>query len=1103
MSLVAVALTLLGLTVTASTAQAADEVVVPDANFKAVLNAAIATATSTSRTPDQDITPADALTVTAIDTGYVDDAPIATLTGLEAFTNVTTLAITRAGSTATDLRPIGSLRGLTSLQTSLPVTSLDGLESVTNLNILQIASAQLTDVSALLQLTQLTNVTIQEAARLKDISAVAASKGTIVRLTLQDTAVEDINFLEGFKNVGNLVLPRNRIEDVSVFGRFDDSYKLNDTKSNRLTLSGNRIRDFSPVVAFRNLKGFNFGPTAAASGQSIYVGPYDAVNGVTVPLKSGPHILNNPPATPVITPAGTGTYDPATGMLTSADPAATFVTVSPNWTINFSEAPDKLAALRVNEVESNGDAVNGDWVELYNPGSSALDLGGLVVADNDDTHKITVPAGTKIPAMSYRAIRTDDPAVAGQFGLGGGDSVRVFAPGTTDLTTAPIDSYSWTAHATTTYGRTVPGAGFWATTSVGTFGAVNEFPPPTAIPTVATTGDATSINGSAKLTATVTKPDSTEVATDATGTVVFAVGGTDVSGPVTVTGGKAEWTATGLAGSPSGTAHQVTARYVSSGESDPYDDSVASAQFTVTVTILEFAGAPTLSTATPGYCDTVTSSVAGITQAPEQVGYQWQMFNGNGYGNIAGATSASHPMYTVNGTTVDVASRPYRLQVTAVRAGYVTKTWTLETTAVASDVWSAESKKAAVLSTSTPKVGETITATHQGWDTCFPAALNYEPGYAYQWLRDGQPITGATDEVAGGVGGAGPKQVSYAVTPADAGRKISLQVRGIRPAVQFEGSTTESTATAAVAAGAFTNSPVPAVDNVSPKVGDKLTASTAAWSPVAAFAYQWLRDGAPITGATSASYTTTAADADHALSVKATGTAEGYATTEKTSAATAKVARLVFAGTSVPVIGGGTPTVGDTLTATVAPWAPVASFTWQWLRDGQPIAGATAASYPVTAADQGRALSVRVTGAAAGYEPRSVTSQSTAAVAAKAPAQVADAVRSSYVVKIKALKGKKLQVIITAQGVPASRLDSKATLKLAGVKGSYRVTLKNGRATIATGRKAKLLKKGAKVKATLALPGLVFATTTATPATVTTTTYTVAKVTKKVTVKLK
>ncbi|HWI31400.1 MAG TPA: Ig-like domain repeat protein, partial [Microbacterium sp.] len=63
----------------------------------------------------------------------------------------------------------------------------------------------------------------------------------------------------------------------------------------------------------------------------------------------------------------------------------------------------------------------------------------------------------------------------------------------------------------------------------------------------------------------------------------------------------------------------------------------------------------------------------------------------------------------------------------------------------------------------------------------------------------------------------------------------------------------------------------------------------------------------------------------------------------------------------------GTPAVGKKLTASPGTWdMDGLTFSYQWLRDGQPIEGATATTYKVVGADRGTSLSVRVTAAAEG-----------------------------------------------------------------------------------------------------------------------------------------
>ena len=70
--------------------------------------------------------------------------------------------------------------------------------------------------------------------------------------------------------------------------------------------------------------------------------------------------------------------------------------------------------------------------------------------------------------------------------------------------------------------------------------------------------------------------------------------------------------------------------------------------------------------------------------------------------------------------------------------------------------------------------------------------------------------------------------------------------------------------------------------------------------------------------------------------------------------------------TTAPSISGD-PRVGKKLTADPGVWDPAdVAITYQWLRDGQPIQGATDRKYKVTKADVGTTLSVRVTATAEG-----------------------------------------------------------------------------------------------------------------------------------------
>ncbi len=84
----------------------------------------------------------------------------------------------------------------------------------------------------------------------------------------------------------------------------------------------------------------------------------------------------------------------------------------------------------INEVQSNSPDGGPDWVELANPTSEILDVSGLVLKDEKDKNPYTVPDGTTIPASGFLVIYQDDTGTNGfQFGLGKGDSVRLFENG--------------------------------------------------------------------------------------------------------------------------------------------------------------------------------------------------------------------------------------------------------------------------------------------------------------------------------------------------------------------------------------------------------------------------------------------------------------------------------------------------------------------------------------------------------------------------------------------------------------------------------------------------------------------------------------------------
>lgn len=162
--------------------------------------------------------------------------------------------------------------------------------------------------------------------------------------------------------------------------------------------------------------------------------------------------------------------------------AANDCTPAPTPTATPSDDP-AAGVIVVNEVESNGDDT--DWLELYNLGDVDVDLSGYVLRDNDDTKAYVLPSGSVAPAHGILLIDQLTAHSPGfDFGLGGADMVRLFAPDGVSL----VASYGWSAHAATSYGRCPDGTGEMRETTVTTKGAPNNCALPVKINEVESSG---------------------------------------------------------------------------------------------------------------------------------------------------------------------------------------------------------------------------------------------------------------------------------------------------------------------------------------------------------------------------------------------------------------------------------------------------------------------------------------------------------------------------------------------------------------------------------------------------------------------------------------
>ena len=151
------------------------------------------------------------------------------------------------------------------------------------------------------------------------------------------------------------------------------------------------------------------------------------------------------------------------------------------------------------------------------------------------------------------------------------------------------------------------------------------------------------------------------------------------------------------------------------------------------------------------------------------------------------------------------------------------------------------------------------------------------------------------------------------------------------------------------------------------QVGEKLTASPGGWQPGSAqLAYQWLRDGKPISGATAATYVVAALDAAKKLSLQVTGSLTGYTPASATSAQTKAVARGELSAKKPKI--SGKAQVGKTLTAKPGKWKPNGvEFSYAWFADGQKIAKANKSTFTIPGSLAGTKIVVKVTGTKSGY----------------------------------------------------------------------------------------------------------------------------------------
>ncbi len=342
--------------------------------------------------------------------------------------------------------------------------------------------------------------------------------------------------------------------------------------------------------------------------------------------------------------------------------------------------------------------------------------------------------------------------------------------------------------------------------------------------------------------------------------------------------------------------------------------NVTSSAATLTVTA---PVAPTITTQPLGQTVTLGSAAtfSSVAAGTAPLSYQW-FKNGT---SVSGATSAS---YTTPATVAGDNGAAFTVQVTNA-AGNITSNPATLTVNLPPTISTQPTNQTVIL-------GATVT---------FSVAATGTGALTYQWSKNGAQLSGATSA----------SYTTPATVSTDNGATFYVKV------TNSYGNVTSATVTLTLN--------IPPSITTQPSSQTVTLGATATFSVVASgtgtLTYQWSKNGGAISGATSASYTTPAtvvSDNGASFTVKVTNT---YGNVTSNSAT---LTLNLPASISTPPVGQ-TVNLGATATFSVVA-SGTGTLTYQWLKNGSNISGATSASYTTPAAattDNGASFTVKVT----------------------------------------------------------------------------------------------------------------------------------------------
>lgn len=332
--------------------------------------------------------------------------------------------------------------------------------------------------------------------------------------------------------------------------------------------------------------------------------------------------------------------------------------------------------------------------------------------------------------------------------------------------------------------------------------------------------------------------------------------------------------------------------------------------------------------------------------------------------------------FTTNTCLIPLTSlgRQLQVQVTGTRPGFEpTVVLSALTPQIVTGQYPGAKTPTITSSAKSPVVGTTLTANTGGWpDTTEPTV------YIYKWLREGVAIAGATNP-------------TYVLNNSDSGRKVSVVVDAIGYWGTHQYLPTPMTSAAITVGGKKLEAPKAVVPTITGKTywNSTLTANPGSYPKGTTFTYLWYVRGLPLVSKTQKTLVVEEGMMPFTIAVKVTATIPGWSPVEAMSKATEPSSAGLIPNPPVPVLVSSTAKawVGSTLSVNTGVWPEDSfrhqpTFTYQWFRDKTAIAGATASTYKVVAADKGKTVKVTVTGVGpeSHYHPYAPTPVTSAAL---------------------------------------------------------------------------------------------------------------------------